>query len=405
LLSVSPALLESEVVPAKDHRPQVVLAPRSVPTATMRIVFPVGGFDDDTSPGLTRLAQHALIEAGKVRYEKLVLQLAAADASLSLDTEVRQCGFTLTAPAADFEPLAREVAELVLAPRLSEDTFPDAMRRAQHDESEGGQGGGLYSLLASSIFSDARFQNDSYGDLDSLDGVGFNRVQEHVKETLTPGRATVVLAGGIEPAKWRGFFDRFKGGQPRKAERPTLPLPQELNIRARHEIHLLAYPAKLSGPRERAAFRLLAAVVDERANERLRADGLGYSVLVEPVTREWLDFLLVFSPLRTSSDQSLGALQQVVADLHDHPATGEELERNRRYALRELELLDAEPPALAHALAEGWASPEVAARLGDLSAADFASAVTPWLTAANTIFIRFSPRLPSASSHPTRGGR
>ena len=100
--SVPAGLLESEAPAAREHHPRVILARRDTPTATLRIVFPTGSYDDGTNPGLTRMAQHVMIEAGRIPYEKLVTELAAANASLTLDTEVRRCGFTLTAPAADF---------------------------------------------------------------------------------------------------------------------------------------------------------------------------------------------------------------------------------------------------------------------------------------------------------------
>jgi predicted Zn-dependent peptidase len=400
-------------MPDEPGRPRVILAPRDSPQATLSVTFDVGSYDEEGIPGLTRLAQHAMLEANpRVPYEKLVTALYRANATLQLDTGQRECGFRLTAPRDEFERLADQLTSLVLAPRIDGGRLAAAAERTRLDQREPDRPGSVLVLLTSTIASDPRYANDTYGDPDQIDMISVEQVRAHVARWMVPGNATVVFAGGFSPATATRMLRRFRGGARHAPEPLALDLPIDSSIGAASETHFIAYPFLLARPRDPAALRVLAALLQTRLERQARAAGVGYSPVVFPWHSRWANLLVVrFSVSAGGEAVAASLLKDEIAAIREGRVSDEELEQHRRFVLEQLRVVDRTPADLAAILSAGdgtgWYGPGLAGALAGLTRADFFASASRWLADSSRVHILFSRNAPARIlvSPPTAIGR
>lgn len=368
-LAAAPSPFTVEAHPSSRRHPQLVLAPREGNRAALVVRFAAGAVEDGLVPGLTRVAQRALVEANqRHRYEALVRDLFAADGTLAIETGIREATFVLEADRRDFDRLAGILLDLVLSPRLDAELFKRARERAMNDERESTGREDWLSLITPKVIDEASYGNAPYGELESLERIRLAQVEEHLARALSPANATVVAAGAFDARALRARVARYEGAPFRRLPDPQLSTPFSLMLPARREIYLLAFRTRFDTPARTAAARVAAAILEERVHHGFREKGVGYSELVVPEHRSWVDLFLFVLPAHDPSSLPLGALLEDEVDrVRAGKFSDAELDRNRAWALAALRRVDGEPAALARELADGadpaWWGPEVAAHV------------------------------------------
>lgn len=401
--AVNAASFDSRTERRSAAHPRLVLAPRITPTATLRVVFHTGAADDGQQAGITRLGQHMLLEGNKRGApEALHRKLYAASATLTVETTVRQAIFELTAPRGRFDALALEVLDLLFRPKLSEAGLSRARALTLADELESGGTEELVSFVASRLVLEGTadggdYNTPRYGDAEVVSGLGFEQVQRHVSQKLTPANATVIVAGAFDEKRFKKALSRWRGGRARPFDRPVVApyLPLAAERYAPREVHLHAQLLDLQSPEDAAAARLLTAVLEERVMWELRKKGVTYSTAALAVLREWADLIVVVVPVGEAKEVVVEVeLRKLLDELALGHFLGEEFERNKAYVLAELERIDGDPLLLARELSMApervpWFAPTTAAALKRLSQARFVQIVSPWLAKKRSISVLF----------------
>jgi predicted Zn-dependent peptidase len=390
------APFEVEVPSVEEGQPRIILARRPGRLATLHIRFAAGAVEDGGRAGLARLTQHALLSSNRrVDMTALLMGVHAAAGDLVMETHLRDCGFTLTADRRDFPELARQLATAVLSPQLEARRFPAALARALLDGRRKGGDATLLSQVATLVVDDPRYQNEPHGDRDSLESLTFQDVQAHLRGPLAPANATVVVTGGFDRDEILRLLRSFGGGQASPPSHPSLGLPFRARRAAAQETHVLGYTLRLETPRDAAAARLAAALLDDEFWRRFRQVGVGYSYVVAPLRSAWLDLLVVLLPAHDPSSldlapQLLDAVQRLRAGGFDDA----QLARARGAARARLAEADRHPVALARLLADGgpdWHGKAVDDELAALDRATLAEVFSRWLTPERTITVYMGP--------------
>lgn len=390
------ASFEVEALPPAPGQPRILLARRPGRLATIRILFGAGAVEDGERRGLTRLTQHALLAANRrLDHEALLLDVHAAAADLRVETGVKDSAFVLTADRRDFPRLAKQLAAAVLSPRLDSTRYSRAAALAMIDGRQPGGGATLLSLVASLTMDDGRYLNEPFGERGALESLTFDDVAEHLDRFMSPAQATVIVTGRFDRDDMLRFLRGFRGGRATVPSRPNVTLPIRIRKRAENETYLLGYSLQLSTPRDAAAARLAAALIDTELWKRFRDAGVGYTFTVTPVRTPWLDMLLVLLP---AHDPSALDLSSHVLDVIERVRTGRfddaRLDHCRKAALAELEEEDRDPGALARALSrhgETWHGPKVVDALRAMGRAEFIGAISPALERERSLFAYFGP--------------
>ncbi len=390
----------------KDAGARVLLAPREAHDAVMVVSFAVGAVDDGIQSGLTRLTQHMLIDgnarepAGRLRQD-----LYAAAATLDVTTEVRRSTFRLRAPRRSFDALATRLLAALFAPKLEARSLPRCKRLTLNDEMPAAGRDDLLSFLAGSLIlaggggaSGQDFTNHPYGDADVIPRLGFADVEQHVLSKLTPANATIVVTGSFDAAKLERAIQAYQGGVQRPPRRPEAlaSLPLELERKAPREVYVQAHVIGLERAEQAAAARLLAAILEERLQARLRKKGVSYELDVYVVRREWLDLLVIEVPVGAGRGVGLDTeLRALAGGVRDGSFLPGEFERNKRFAVAAMQRDDEVSARLADALLDGggapWHSEEVLTALGGLSQAAFLGHARAWLDDKRTVRVTLAP--------------
>lgn len=387
---------EVEVVSVAKGQPRLILARRPGRTATVRVTFAAGAVDDGDQRGLTHLAQYALLAANRrLDLERLQLGVHASAGDLAIDTQLRDCAFSLTADRRDFPELARLLLTGLLSPQLDPRRHGAALARAMLDSRKSRSSGGFLSMVASLVVDDGRYHNEPYGDRDALEALTFDDVRERVGELLVPANATVVVTGAFDRDEVLRFLRTFQGGQSAATSRPTLAVPFRTSRRSRQETHILAYQVGLQTPREAAAVRLASALIDEELWRTFRQTGVGYSYQVVPLHSSWLDVLVILLPAHDPSSLNLTPhLLEVVQRVRSGGFDDEQLKRARGAAMGILTRVDRDSTDLAQVLSSGgpaWHGRAVASELQGIDRATLLGVVGPWLTAERAISVYLGP--------------
>jgi predicted Zn-dependent peptidase len=388
------AALEVEVLPPEPGRPRVLLARRPGPLATISISFAAGAADDGGSPGLTRLAQHALLSANqRVSWDELVLSAWTAGARLSVDTGQRTATFTLTSAAAEFLPLARQLATAVLAPRLVPARFRDAIARAVLDVGSGDAG--LAGLVTAVAATDDAFRRPPHGQRGVLESLDLAEVADHVRRHLCPANATVVVTGAFSRGEVVRLLAPFRGGDPRPPGRIALRLPATERREGEREVNVIGFPLELPRAADAAAARVAVELVHAALWEDFRNSGIGYSFEASVERIPGLDVLVVALPAHDLVEGDLGErLRAVLQRVREGRFSDADLEAARSAAIADLLSVDSRPDALAPALAGGgasWHGAATALALRSLDRAGVVAALRGWLDPARSVHLYVGP--------------
>ncbi len=387
-----------EVLRPSRRHPQLVLAPRPGDRAALLVRFAAGAVDDGSNPGLTRVAQRTLVEASpRHPYASLVRDLFAADGSLDLDIGIREATFLLEADRRDFDRLAGILLDLLFAPAIDPQGYKRARERAMIDERESSGRSDWIALIAPKVIDQAQYGNAPYGEYDALLRMKPRDVEAHLRTALSPANATIVATGAFDAKALAARAARYSGGDPRALPPPELKTPFSLMLPARKEVYLLAYKTSFGSPERTAAARIASALLEDRVHRVFRERGVGYSELVTPAHRSWLDLFLLVLPAHDPSSLPLGTMLEDEVDLvRSGGFSDAELERNRAWALAELEAAERDPAALARELALGadpaWYGVAVVDRLRSLDRKALEPLFRELLSDSAAIRILYTPR-------------
>jgi predicted Zn-dependent peptidase len=402
----NPPAFGFEVSRASPRHPTLVLAPRPGDRAVLVVRFDAGVVDDGEAPGTTRLAQHALVVANRrSSHAQLVRDLFEGDATLTMETGLREASFVLEADARSFPRLAATLLEQLLAPSIDPQLLQRARDRALNDERESTGRKDLVARHAPKAIDDWRYQSPPYGDRQSLENLSIGDVRRHLAGPLSPSNATIVAAGAFDPRPLRAAAARLAGGAHAQVPRPRLSTPFSMQIPALREVYLVAFPAAFDTAERTAAARLATALLTERIHEAFRDRGIGYAEAVLAEHRPWIDLFMVLLPAHAPSEHRLAALlEEEIAAVREGRFDDAALERNRAWALAELEQADRDPEALARILAEDprprWYGREVAARLRALDRTAVTGHLRALLEDRTAIRVLYSPRANARGAIP-----
>lgn len=401
LLLLAPSVLaapfEVETSRASPNHPLLVLAPREAKRSTLTIVFNVGAADDGMVNGLTRISQHALLHANaRGSYDSLSTALYGAAASLEMRTGLHESRFTLTASPEDFDALARTLLTTVLSPKLDPRRYEAALERADNDAQPLDPDVWLELLLVRAMLEEeTRYKDPHLGSLSDAQGMPLNAVREHISKVMAPCNATVIATGRFDAKALRKLVSGFSGGTVLERKRPTFKLPYKRRTPASREVQVLAYPIRIQTPRDAAAARVLATLLEERLFQRFRNAGVGYSFASEPVFTASLDALALILPAAERSGIDLGPfLREEVRAVSEGQLEPGAFERHQKANLIRLRLADREPLEVAEALRTArerpaWYGPELPAALESLTPEALRDVASAWLREESSIQIHF----------------
>jgi predicted Zn-dependent peptidase len=383
-------------------RPRLITARRSTTRATLRVAFHGGAYDDGPRPGLTRLAQLAMLESDGVA-RSLESRAFAAAADFDVATGAVESAFTLTADEADFEGLAEVVIRATLggAARIDEAGLARAKVRIGLEDNRPPN---VWEPLLVEAAGDGYLTNDPAGDSDVLDTISLDEVTAHGSRILAPGNATVVATGAFSEARIRGLLAGVAGGsQWIRSEEPKI-LPGTHFALYPGEVRLVAHRSSGADARDLASRSLLSAILDERLQATLRAGGVGYTSTVEIVRSTFLDGILVAFPA-ADMGTAMAVFDTVLADLRRGSIEKRELDRNRAYVLAKLRWMDRAPAVLADNLGSGLTGPQFPSRdiveeTYALRASDLTEWARRWLTPSEAVQVQLSPRPPPPEPEP-----
>ncbi|WP_257461700.1 M16 family metallopeptidase [Archangium lipolyticum] len=394
----SAAPFEVESLRPSPQHPLLLLAPRETSRSTLTIVFDVGFLDDDV-PGLTRVAQQALLHANsRGDYATLMREVYSAGASFDLRTGLHESRFTLSAHPDDFDALARRLLTAILSPRLDSRRFEATLERASRDGNALDSEDWLELLLARALHDDGRYRNPDLGSMRYAEDIVQEQVRLHLSRMLAPCNATVIATGRFDAAALRKLVAGFKGGVRLERTRPKLPLPFRRQVRSARELQVLAYPVHIESARDSAALRVIASLLQERLFQRIRDAGQGYSVASEPLLTATFDALLLLLPASAREGIDLGAaLREEVRTVREATFESGAFERHRQATLTRLRLSDRDPSALAQELRfarhrPAWYSPELEATLAALTVKDVQEVASRWLDESTSAQLHFVTR-------------
>ena len=384
-----PASFAISVSRASPRHPRVILAPRATGTATLRLQFETGRLDEAHRPGLTRLTQQVML-AGSAHHE-LAQRLHRAAATLTLETGVEHTALTLTAPAEDFEALARVVLERCLAPRAQASTLQEARARSGGRPVPSGSDW-LTEAFAGFVHREPE-ASQREADQAALRAIPLAEVQRHLRGPMAPGNATVVLAGELEPEAMARLLERYRGGEARVRPAVVAPAPGSHRASAPGVATLFAYATPAGSPEARAAALLAGAILEEHLLRHVRRAGVAYTLFAEPVRVGGLDFLLVGLPAGPESARVGARLGAEVGALVARGIDEATFERNRLHLLAQLQRVNQSSEALASWLVKrpGALEPAVVEALGAITPGAFMELAGPWLAPSQAIQVALAP--------------
>jgi predicted Zn-dependent peptidase/Zn-finger nucleic acid-binding protein len=383
--AASPESIE-EMAGARGQ-PRILLAPRSGQTAAVLVRFACGAVDDAT-PGLTRMSQHALLAANqRLDLARYTIDLHAAAATLQMTTGLREAAFLLTADRRDFPLLARRLLDALLDPRFVADRMPAATARASLDAAAAPE---MLEILAPIAVQDGRYLNAPVARRSEIEAITAEQVADHLEGLLSPANATVVLTGAFNRDEALLWLRRDREGRAVPSARARMVVPFSTRRPSPREVHVLAFPLSVAGPRDAACARVAQHLLSDALWRMFRETGVGYSHEVSASRTHWMDVLiLTLAAHDTSSD--LGAvLRDTVAKVRYGRFEVREFDRARSAVRGDLLATDADPRQLARELGSGganWHGAALAAELERLDRAAFVDVVRPWLDASNSVYV------------------
>ncbi len=383
---------------ASAAHPLVLLAPRPTPDATLRIQFGAGSHQDGNLPGLTRLAQHAMIRANaQADFRAFMLDAYAAGASLEIETGMHDSALTLTAPGASFESLAGRLLRMCLAPRIEARDFEHARGRMLEDGLFSNPGG-LASVLTGYVFLASGHDFDPLGDEASIQQISLAQVNRHIAAHLSPANSLVAVAGSFSARRVLALVNQHHGGGRATPQPAPMTFSGNYRVEGPYEIYMLAYPLELETTEQIAATHILGAMLQERVQRKFRHLGIAYSTDVRPIHHLWIDFIMVFLPVYRESGSSIEQVVQEQIDRLREPAAREDFLRNQAYLLHRLASDERDSLELALGLARsrgtpGWYGRELVDEIRKATFERFVTTTGGWLNPRSRVQVSFSPKI------------
>ncbi|MFT3914380.1 MAG: hypothetical protein QM704_09755 [Anaeromyxobacteraceae bacterium] len=376
-----------EAVDLGPGAPRLLLAPREGPDASILVRFDSGSFDD-AQAGEAQLTLHALLAANP-RFDlgRFLLDVHAAGARLEHRTGVRESTFQLTAGRREFPALARRLAEAALAATFEPLRLPDATTRALLDLPTTPTPGELVAELAA---EEPGYANPPVVARPDLLALRQARVRARLLAGFSPASATVVVTGAFDRAAAIALVRPHRGGARPPVAPLRTPVPFEARRASDRHVVLFAAPVELSSPRDAAALRLAAALLDAGLWERFRLSGAGYAPGAEAFRAPWTALLVAVLPAHAYARRLEPELRALVDELRGGRYEVRDLDRAKGAVRGELLAVDADPAALAAALAAGgpsWHGAEVAREVDALDRAGLTAILSGWLDPARSVYL------------------
>jgi hypothetical protein len=187
---------------------------------------------------------------------------------------------------------------------------------------------------------------------------------------------------------------QFRGGDGHPTTRAKLVLPIRVRRRAPLETRVVAYEINVTSPRDAAAARLGAVLLQDELWRRFRLAGVGYSFGVTPVVTRWIEALLIAVPAHDPSIDLSPYLDQAIAQVREGTYDDRQLASARAVAMTELAAEDRSPEALAVALSGGgaaWHNARVAAELSSLERPGLSKILLDWMEKERSLFVYVGP--------------
>lgn len=353
-LALTLALGAWEQLPPDGGSPGMNFIENDTPTTSMVVTFGVGSSDDLSLQGLTAQAQLTLLEANSaLPLKRWKEQLYATGATFDTAQNRYESHFVLTAPADEFQALARMVLPALLSPRINPAQL-EALRNSAPAGSSGGTGSErVIQMLEPLLLKEGRELRRSRPGWS--EGA---RVKAHIAEFFVPANATVTVVGSFRKDELRQLIGRARGGVRREVTRPELAQDVRRRFESPISMHVFGYPLPAAlGAREIAGARVMTRRIREALIDTLRSQGLAYSVDVAPVFSPWFNGGLITIPAYDSSGSDLEDF--LMAALHSavhSPLTEADVARLLSAVQAEDRRWLDNPAAFADAMVVGWAS-------------------------------------------------
>jgi len=291
----------------------ILLVDRRAPLVTTELTYRVGAAEDglavpgfSATPGMAHLIEHLMFEG---EYDGL---LAEAGGESNAWTSHDWTTYTAAAPADALERLlyleSRRMADPLAG--VSDDDLENqiAVVLAERSLDRGGGRGGR-ALTESLYAHDHPLHGPVLGDPDAIGVVDRASVSAFLSAWYQPSGAVLVIGGDIDPAATLERVEHWFGSLPSAPlpERATAPTaqPQTSPRRVLHENTLptvmLAWPTIPRGHPDEPALDLLAEVISERLDARVRAGRLDEGLAWTQNSRLGGRLVLSASHLRRSS--------------------------------------------------------------------------------------------------------
>jgi predicted Zn-dependent peptidase len=405
-----------EVWRASPQSPRLVLAPDpTAADAAIHVVFLAGAADDLIEEGLTRMSQYALLHGQDAApFAALDAAVYGGGADLAVETSIRECSYTLTAPATRFDALAGRLLRQLLAAKVTDAGIERARRLALTDVLQVGSAQWINAFVAASVIvtegvgGGGDYNNAVYGDREVLSEIPRASVRRHLAVKLAPANAIIVATGKFDAKKLKAIVGGLKGGKERPPRRPDIIkyLPFERNADAPRETHLQLQVVDVTDAKSAAVVHVLASYLHDRLFFKLRKSGHVYSPSVTTGFEEWLDFILVGFTVTPGGDADLRAVMMEEIDaLESGTVDDASLRRAVAIARHRLETVEATPALYAQALAPRvrgivTVGPEVRAALSGVGRQTLADASARFLTRARAVSFVFGTSRKDGNSKP-----
>ena len=342
--AVPPLRLQEPVSRTLPNGLRVVVFPASsLPIVQAQLLVPAGSAEEpDSLPGLAALTARIIQSGSSSRTSaQLAADLATVGATFAINAQRDHALAACGSRSATFEAALEILADVVVSPRLGEESFENARRS-------------LVQQLRSRAQSEARIADDRVwaaafdphpyahpeaGDLDGLLATNLDHVRTFVRDRWRPDRAVLAIAGDVTPerafAAAEDAFGRWAGRVSADRQRPA-PAPatgvQLLDLAGspRAEVRVA-----VRGP-GRAAAELPAWMVAAAALEE-RLQGTAASVSFSPLRDASLLVISESAPadsVRAVADRLLRALRAFAAA----PPAGEAAKSVQRRVAQSLPL-------------------------------------------------------------------
>ena len=192
----------------RTHTPQLVTAPSSAPTVTVRAVFHAGSSDDDASmQGITALSADLLRHGEESPVDQVLFALGA-----SIEVQVGRDQTVFTGRAhQNVAPRFLEIFSELLTHSLSSERSFNQRRAHALAKLNRLQAGSVEELgkelLQSVIYRAHPYAHPSVGTVSGLEAITLKALQSHRKQVLCSERLTLGLSGQIDRETLNAFME------------------------------------------------------------------------------------------------------------------------------------------------------------------------------------------------------